>query len=309
MFSLSRFSLGRKLQQFARRWGQWQLWLRIYNNIDEKHTWPMAAALAFYFLLALFPALILFSAAVAFLPGHTLFDQALSALALFVPGDSMRLVTGVLSDVITPHRSTYASLGLIGTVYTASNSVSASIEALNVASGATEDRPFWKTRSLSLMLAVLIGGLLIVALTVMLLGPRFGDWLAARIYVSGHFVWLWPAIHWAIAVSFTVVAVEIMYVFAPNVEQRFRDTLPGAALAVSTWLALSYGLGVYFRHFADFHKTYGTLGAAISLLIWLYWTGFAFLLGAELNGELAKQRRIISAAEGSQSAERQNPAA
>lgn len=255
----------------------------------------MAAALAFYSLLALFPALILFSAAVAFLPGHTLFDQALSALALFVPRDSMQMVTSVLTDVITPHRSTYASLGLIGTIYTASNSVSASIEALNVASGATEDRPFWKTRLLSLLLAVLIGSLLIVALTVMLLGPRFGDWLAARIYVSGHFVWLWPVIHWAIAVSFTLLAIEIMYVFAPNVGRRFRETLPGATLALSTWLALSYLLGLYFRHFADFHKTYGTLGAAISLLIWLYWTGFAFLLGAELNAELATQRRTLLA--------------
>jgi membrane protein len=72
------------------------------------------------------------------------------------------------------------------------------------------------------------------------------------------------------------------------VKQRFGATLPGAALAVGSWIGLSYLLGIYFRHFANFNKTYGTLGAAIALMMWLYWTGFAMLVGAELNSELAK---------------------
>jgi len=72
------------------------------------------------------------------------------------------------------------------------------------------------------------------------------------------------------------------------VKQRFVATLPGAILAVACWLGLSYLLGIYFRHFANFNKTYGTLGAAIGLMTWLYWTGFAMLVGAELNAELAK---------------------
>jgi membrane protein len=79
-----------------------------------------------------------------------------------------------------------------------------------------------------------------------------------------------------------------VYFLAPNVKQRFAATLPGAILAVGCWIALSYLLGLYFRQFANFNKTYGTLGAAIALMIWLYWTGFAMLVGAELNSELAK---------------------
>ena len=90
---------------------------------------------------------------------------------------------------------------------------------------------------------------------------------------------------------FTVLAVEVLYFIAPNVKQRFMATLPGAVLAVSCWMGLSYLLGVYFRHFANFNKTYGTLGAAVALMIWLYWTGFAMLAGAELNAELAKMSR------------------
>jgi len=91
-----------------------------------------------------------------------------------------------------------------------------------------------------------------------------------------------------VAVFFTVLAVEILYFLGPNVKQRFLATLPGAVVAVGCWIGLSYLLGVYFRHFAHFNKTYGTLGAAIALMTWLYWTGFGMLVGAELNSELAK---------------------
>ena len=88
-----------------------------------------------------------------------------------------------------------------------------------------------------------------------------------------------------------MLAVEALYFLAPNVKQRFLATLPGAVLAVGFWLALSYLLAVYFRHFANFNKTYGTLAAAIALMTWLYWTGSAMLVGAELNAELAKVSR------------------
>ena len=88
--------------------------------------------------------------------------------------------------------------------------------------------------------------------------------------------------------GFTILAVETLYYLAPNVKQRFLATLPGAILAVGCWIVLSYLLGIYFRNFAHFNKTYGTLGAAIALMVWLYWTGFAMLVGAELNAEIAK---------------------
>ena len=109
--------------------------------------------------------------------------------------------------------------------------------------------------------------------------------------MSNLFIVLWPYIHWTIAVGFAILAVEALYFLAPNVKQRFLATLPGAVLAVGCWIGLSYLLGMYFRHFANFNKTYGTLGAAIALMVWLYWTGFAMLVGAELNAELAKISR------------------
>ena len=195
----------------------------------------------------------------------------------------MGLVRRVLSDVITPNRGTFLSFGILGTIWAASGGFAAAIEALDLAYDVEDDRPFW--------LAFLTGVLLLIALSVMVVGPRFGEWLAARVHLSGLFVFLWPYIHWTVAVGFTILAVEALYFLAPNVKQRFLATLPGAALAVGSWIGLSYLLGVYFRQFANFNKTYGTLGAAIALVTWLYWTGFAMLVGAELNAELAKKSK------------------
>lgn len=121
--------------------------------------------------------------------------------------------------------------------------------------------------------------------------PRFGDWLSIRFHLSAIWAWVWPYVHWTVSVLFTVLAVETLYFLAPNVKQRFWATLPGAILAVGTWIALSFLLGIYFRNFANFNKTYGTMGAAVASMVWLYWTGFAMLMGAELNAELAKRTK------------------
>ena len=264
---------------------------RTYTDISRNHTMQMAAALSYYFVLSLFPALIFLSAVVAFLPVPDLFGQALGMMGRFIPPDSMGLVRRVLADVITPNRSAFLSFGILATLWAASGGFSAAIEALNVAYDVNDDRPFWKTRPLAIALAFIIGGLLLLALAVMIVGPRFGWWLADRVHLSSLWIFLWPYIHWSVAVGFTILAVEALYFLAPNVKQRFLATLPGAVVAVGCWIALSYLLGAYFRHFANFNKTYGTLGAAVALMVWLYWTGFAMLVGAELNSELAKISR------------------
>src|SRR5258708_5950390 len=261
---------------------------RTYDDIQDNHTLQMAAALSYYFVISLFPGLIFLSAVVAYLPVPDLFDQALTLMSRFVPAESMGLVRKVLTDVVTPYRTTFLSFGLLGTMWAASGGFTAAIEALNIAYDVQETRPFWKTRPLALALTLLMGTLLLTALGVMVVGPRFGEWLAAKLHSEAFFIVLWPYIRWIIAVTFTVLSVEALYFLGPNVKQRFWASLPGAILAVAAWLALSYLLGIYFRQFANFNKTYGTLGAAVALMVWLYWTGFAMLVGAELNTELAK---------------------
>jgi membrane protein len=266
--------------------------VRTFLDVIQNHTMLMAAALSYYFVLSLFPALVFLSAGLAYLPFPDLLDSPSSVFAHLLPADAMTVIAKAITDVVGPHKATLLSFGVVGTLWAASGGFSAAIEALDVAYDANDNRPFWVTRSLALGLTFVTGILFLIAFGVMIVGPQFGEWLAARIHLSRLFVLLWPAIHWTIAIAFTVLAVEALYFFAPNIKQRFLATLPGAVLAVGCWIGMSYLLGIYFRHFAHFDRTYGTLGAAIALMVWLYWTGFAMLVGAELNAELAKRSRL-----------------
>lgn len=268
--------------------------LHTYNDVQRKHTMQMAAGLSYYFVMSLFPLLIMFAAVVAYLPIHHLFGEALDLMGRFMPKDSMGLIKTILRDVVTPYRGRLLSLGIIGTVWAASGGFSSMMEALNVAYDVEENRPFWKTRPLALGLTFLIGFLLIVALALMLVGPNFGGWLAAKVGLSTIFAAIWPYLRWSISVAFTVIAVELIYYLAPNVKQKFKRTLPGAIIAVGCWILLSWALGFYFQRFANLNKTYGTLAAAIALMVWLYWTAFAVLLGGEINADLlhASGKRI-----------------
>jgi len=148
---------------------------RTYKDVVRNHTTQMAAALAYYFVLSFFPALVFLSAVLAFLPVPDLFNQALGIMARFLPPDSMGFVRRVLSDVITPNRGAFLSFGILGTLWAASGGFSATIEALNIAYDVEDDRPFWKTRPLAVGLALVIGTLMLVALSVMMVGPRFGE--------------------------------------------------------------------------------------------------------------------------------------
>jgi len=259
--------------------------------VPQKHTLQMAAALSYYFVISLFPAILLLSAIVAYLPGARPFDQVLSLMSGFVPHDSLELLRKVLATIVTPNRGTLLSFGILGTLWTASGGFAAAIEALDIAYEVEEERPFWVTRPISVGLTLLVGVLLLIALAVMVVGPQFGTWLAERAHLSWLLARSWPYIHWTVAILFTVLAVEALYFLAPNVKQRFWATLPGAVLSVGCWIGLSYGLGIYFRSFAHFNKTYGAMGAVIALMVWLYWTSFFMLVGAELNCELAKLSR------------------
>lgn len=268
-----------------------QALVNTYQDLLRHHTLQVAAALSYYFVLSVFPGLIFLSAVLGLLPLGDLFNNVLGFMGRLLPPDSMRIVTSVLRDVLSAHRGTWLSFGMLGIVWSASSAFAAIIEALDIAYDAQDDRPYWKTRLLSVVLAAISGALLLSALGVMIVGPRFGDWLAAHVGLSSVFAVVWPLLRWAIAISFTVLAVELIYYLAPNVKQRFGATLPGAVLSVVVWNGLSYLLSIYFAHFANFSKTYGTLAGFVAFMTWLYWTSFVLLVGAELNAELAKQSK------------------
>ena len=171
----------------------------------------------------------------------------------FVPAEGMGLVRKVLSDAVTPNRGSFLSFGFLATLWTASGGFAAAIEALNVAYDVAETRPFWKTRLLAMLLAVVIGLLLLVALFVMILGPHFGQWLANRMYLSRVWLRIWPYIHWFISVGFTVLAVEALVFSRSQRQAAFPCHIAWCHSLCCVLDSASIPLGVYFRTFANFN--------------------------------------------------------
>jgi membrane protein len=257
-----------------------------WDDVIAHHIMTMAAGLSYYFVLSLFPMLILAAAVLPYLPIPNLFDAILSALAHVVPPESMGLVRRVVASVAIPHRG-ILTFGILGTIWSASSGFAALIEALDVAYDVPETRPIWKTRLLAISLMCVTGVLLNISVLLLLLGPVIAGWIQ-RATGLDELLELWPYAKWVLSILFTVIGVELMFYWAPNVKQRFLATLPGAVIGVGFFIASSYGLSLYFRTFAHFNKTYGILGAAVALMVWLYYSWLAILAGAEINAELVK---------------------
>jgi membrane protein len=270
--------------------------ITIYNDVSDEHLFVFAAGLSYYFVLSLFPLLVSMASLLGYVPVPHLFEGLLSLMAKLVPGDGMSLVRNILSDVSNQHAH-FLTLGLVFTIWTASSGFAATIDGLNLVHRVRETRPVWKMRPIALGLTLVAGSLLLVAVGLMVEGTFLGTWFTERFDLNPALLTTWRYFRFSIAVTFAVLAVQLLYHFGPNVKQRFRDSLFGAIVAVATWVGLSYLLGVYFRHFESFSKTYGPLGAAIGLYLWFYLSGFAILLGGEFNflrGELRNHKTLQS---------------
>src|SRR6266446_3262879 len=163
------------------------------KDLRCNRTFAIAAGLAYYFLLSLFPLLIFLAAALSYVPIPNLFNGILDLMSKLVPGDAMGVVRRIVHGVLHPPRSGLLSFGIIATLWAASGGFAAMVDALNVAYDVPETRPYWKTRLLAIQLTFAVGGLVVVGLATTLLGPRFGDWLARHVNVGPLFVALWPA--------------------------------------------------------------------------------------------------------------------
>ena len=254
-------------------------------------TLQAAAALSYYSILSVFPALILLSALMAYIPLPDLFEDVLVAMGRVVPPGTMPMVNAVLTEILGKNSRTWLSLGTLGTLWVVSSAFDEMIEALDAAYDVNDERAFWKTRLLALGLAAITGVSLICTMATLILGPRACAWFAGKSSLFAVFVSSWPYLHWVVAIGFTVFAVQMIYLLAPNVKQRFLATLPGALLAVACWMGVSQLLGIYFKYFGNYNRIYGTLGAVMALMTWLYWVYFILLAGGELNTELAKERQ------------------
>lgn len=262
----------------------------VLQEVLRTRVLTIGAAVAFFFLLSLVPLLGVFSALLSALPIPHLWDQLLGVMALLVPPEAMVFVRSVISSVLTPHPARILSIGIFTYLWSAAGAFSALIEALNIAYDVRQTRSWARDRLQALLLTFTCGGLGIVLLLTLLAGQPFIHFLSQVIPIPYIFAILWQPLRIAILFSTFVTIIMQLYFLGPNRKVPYRSVLPGAAVAVVFWALGSFGLSEYAAHFSDYDAAYGSLGAIILLMLWMYLTSVVILVGAELNAELWKRR-------------------
>jgi membrane protein len=264
-----------------------ELGRRFWVELEEDAVIDCSAQLAFYFLFALFPFLFFLVTLAAYLPfAPEAVDTMVARLGPLMPADARRVVQGHLEALVTDSKPRLITLGLLVALWTASRGVDAFRRALNLAYDVPEYRPFWKTQVLAILMTV-AGSLLIpTAFALFLLGGRLGEWTAEHLHVLNayHTVWTW--LRWPFTAGLVMLVLALCYWRLPAVRHRYQFLSPGALLASVLWLLTTWGFTQYVEHFGRYNVTYGSIGGAVVLLLWLYLTGLIFIVGGEVNAVL-----------------------
>jgi membrane protein len=264
---------------------------RILRQVERKHLPVVAAGLAYYFLMSLFPALILLVAVAAYLPLKKGMNDVTLLLAHVIPQQGISLMQNLLTT-IAPHRYGMLSFGLITTLWLASKGAKGVISGVDIMYEVQVPRPIWINRILALGITCAVGILFVVAILLMLLGPTLGTLLSTVLPAQSVWLTVAPYLQWCLAALFMFGGIEFIYILAPNLPVAQRSTVPGALAAAGMWMVLSWGLGFYFHYFGmwKLEQFYGVLATPVAFMVWLYWSAAAILIGAQINLSLMKHR-------------------
>jgi membrane protein len=258
---------------------------RTLKETSDDDCLGLAAQLAYYFFLALFPAVLFLLALASFFPLANLGD-ALSAVGPLLPPDVHRFFQEQLTRISDADSGGILTLGILGALWSSSAAVVAIVGSLNRAYDIEEGRPWWKVRLTAIVLTLSLSVLILLAFSLILAGPTVAEYLARTIGFGSTFEWTWKLLQWPLAFFLVTTAVGLVYYFAPDAQQEWVWVTPGAVLGTLLWFIVSLGFKFYVSNFADYNATYGAVGGVIVLLLWFYISGLAILVGAELNAEI-----------------------
>jgi membrane protein len=277
------------------RRGSWRgVFTRTFREFKADNLTDLAAALTYYGILAIFPAVIALISIVGLI-GHSATQTLISNLDKFAPGPGRQMFTSAISGL---QKSRGAAgvlfvVGIAGALWSASGYVAAFMRASNQIYDIEEGRPFWMTIPVRLAVTVVMVVLLAVsALAVVITGGLAGQ-VGKFLGVGSSAVQVWDIAKWPVLLLVVSFMFSILYWASPNVRHPgFRWISPGGMLAVAVWVLASALFALYVANFSSYNKTYGALAGVIIFLVWLWISNVAILLGAEFNAELARARLI-----------------
>lgn len=260
----------------------------LYEKIKEDEITGLAAQLAYYFLLSIFPLLIFTITLLPYFPVTT--QDIISMLEAYVPSESVKLLESSLSTVMENRNGGLLSFGILATIWSASNGINAIIRALNHAYDVEESRSFIVSRALALVLTVAM----IIVVVVSLLLPIFGKMILGVVFDFLGFEpsFMYTLLRWTISIAVTTFVFTMLYWLGPDVKLPIKWAWPGALFSSIGWALSSLAFSFYVNSFANFSSTYGSLGGLIVLMLWFYISGLVIIVGGEINAVLRHNRTI-----------------
>ena len=274
----------------------WGVVKRTAREFRDDNLTDWAAALTYYAVLSLFPALIVLVSILGLFGRHPETTNALLDIVdQLGPESAVDTFRGTIESVVTSNASAGAllSVGLAAAVWSASGYVGAFMRAANAIYEIQEGRPFWKLRPLQIAVTIVMVLLLaIVSISLVVTGP-LAEAVGDVIGVADTAVTVWNIAKWPVLLVIVMGMFAFLYYIAPNVKQpRLRWITPGGVVAVLVWVAASGAFAFYVANFGSYNKTYGALAGVVVFLLWLWISNLALLFGAEFDAELERQREI-----------------
>ena|SRR5436190_4716927 len=266
-----------------------QLSKNVWRAFNDNFLLDRSAALAFNFILAMFPLLLFLLAILGMFAarGTALRTNLMQYLAEVLPPAGFQVVSHTLAEVTKNAGGGKLTLGVALTLWFASGGMSSMISALDGAYAVREGRSWFKVRGIAVSLTVAISILVISALVAILAGSYAANVLGTHYGLGQAALISWRVAEIIVALFFVALSFSLIYYWGPDLhEQHWYWITPGSVVGVLLWVAASFGFRAYLHFFNSYSKTYGSLGAAIILLMWLYITGLAFLIGGEVNAQI-----------------------
>jgi len=266
-----------------------QLWKKVIAGINDDNLLGRASELAYNFILALFPFMLFLLALFGIFASRAaaLKTNLLTYLSQVLPPAASQVLSHTLNEVTRNASNGKLTFGILLTIWFASGGMTAMISGLNGAYALKETRSWIKVHVIAVGLTIAISLLIILALATVLGGGYVANVVGSYYGLREITIVAWRAGQILVAIVFVTLSFSVIYYFSPDVEeQHWYWITPGSLIGVLVWIAASFGFRAYLHFFNSYSKTYGSLGAVMILLIWLYVTSFAFLVGGEINAQI-----------------------
>ncbi|MBU5592524.1 YihY/virulence factor BrkB family protein [Clostridium sp. MSJ-4] len=266
----------------------------LIKKFNEDEIFALASQLAYSLVLSFFPFLIFLLTIIGFLSLDS--AQVLIALEAFLPNNVYELISSIVLDIVESQNGSLLSFSLILSIWSASTGFGAVIKGLNKAYDEQENRGFIRVKLISILFTVSIVAIIIVNLILLVFGNVIGGLLLKYEYVSRDvIIWVWGFLKYVIIIFTTNFLFAVLYRYTPARRLTWKEVIPGAVFTTVNWIIVSLGFSYYVNNFNNFSRFYGSIGAVIVLMIWVFLSSIIILLGGEINALIAlmeKKRRL-----------------